>query len=151
MEEELVSVSSMGGNASASPLSVSTIFDEHLPYYLAMGMSYNLYWRGDCAAVIAYRRAYELERRRTERDLWRQGLYVYEALLDCTPVLHAFAGRGAKPLPYPSEPHPATLKDAQEAEERHKREEYEKQKATIEQWARDVQRLRQRKEDGNNG
>ncbi|MBO7376146.1 MAG: hypothetical protein ILO42_04750 [Clostridia bacterium] len=146
MEEELVSDSSEGEDHQRPPSSASAIFDEHLPYYLAIGMPYALFWSGDCTAVIAYRKAYEIQRRRDERDLWRQGMYVYEAVLDAVPVLRAFAKAGTKPLPYPTEPYPVTVRDAQEKEERREREEYENQQRIMEQWMIDVRRAREGKE-----
>ena len=32
------------------------------------------------------------------------GMYVYEALCDVSPILHAFSKRGTKPLPYRDKP-----------------------------------------------
>ena len=32
-------------------------------------------------------------------------MYVYEAILDCSPVLHAFSKKGTKPLPYAEKPY----------------------------------------------
>lgn len=150
MEEELVSGPSEEGDHQNPPPSVSSIFDEHLPYYLALGMPYTLFWRGDCTAVRAYRRAYEIQRRRNERDLWRQGLYVYEAILDATPVLRPFS-KATKPLPYAEEPYPVTAKELREQEERKRKEEYEKQQNMMEQWMHDVQLARKRKEADRDG
>jgi len=31
-------------------------------------------------------------------------MYVYEAILDCSPILHAFSKKGTKPLPYSDKP-----------------------------------------------
>lgn len=112
-------------------------------------MPYNLYWRGDCTAVIAYRRAYEIKRRVEERDLWRQGLYVYEAVLDASPILRAFAKAGTKPLPYPEEPYPVTQKDMEEKQERKIKQQYEEQMSIMEKWASEA-RSRQRKEASEN-
>lgn len=33
-----------------------------------------------------------------------QGAYFYQALLCASPMFHAFAKKGTKPLPYPEEP-----------------------------------------------
>jgi len=137
--------SSEGGDHQNPPPTVSSIFEEHLPYYLALGMSYSLYWTGDCTAVRAYRRAHEIQRRRDERDLWRQGMYVYEAILDAVPLLRAFS-KATQALPYPTEPYPVTEKEAQEQAERKQREEYEKQQNAMEKWMHDVQIARKRKE-----
>lgn len=73
--------------------------------YLAMGMTYDLYWREEPQIVKAYRKAYKLKQERIEYELWKQGMYYYEALLDASPILHAFAKKGTKPRPYPSKPY----------------------------------------------
>ena len=45
-----------------------------------------------------------MERVNAEAHL--MGLYVYEALCDVSPVLHAFARKGTKPRPFRTEPYP---------------------------------------------
>ena len=50
----------------------------------------------------------EADKRRMERinaEAHLMGLYVYEALCDVSPVLHAFAKKGTKPKPFISEPY----------------------------------------------
>lgn len=50
----------------------------------------------------------EADRRRMERinaEAHLMGLYVYEALCDVSPVLHAFAKKGTKPKPFRTEPY----------------------------------------------
>lgn len=37
-----------------------------------------------------------------------QGMYIYEAIADLIPVLHAFAKKGAKAKPYPKQPYAIT-------------------------------------------
>ena len=44
-----------------------------------------------------------MERINAEAHL--MGLYVYEALCDVSPVLHAFAKKGTKPKPFRTEPY----------------------------------------------
>lgn len=39
------------------------------------------------------------------------GMYIYEALCDVSPILHAFAKNGAKPIEYRTEPYPLFGKD----------------------------------------
>ena len=74
-----------------------------------------------------YRKAYELQRKRRNEDLWLQGMYIYEALCDVSPILHAFAKRGAKPHPYTDRPYSITNEDR--AEEQKLREQREREKA----------------------
>lgn len=66
-------------------------------------MTWEQYWYGDVWMIQAY---YEAEKRRIKRideQAWLQGLYFYEALCDASPILHAFAKKGTKPIPYRSE------------------------------------------------
>ena len=42
-------------------------------------MPYDQYWKGDCKAVIAYRKAQEIEIEQKNYFMWLQGMYVYQA------------------------------------------------------------------------
>lgn len=71
-----------------------------------------------------------MERINAEAHL--MGLYVYEALCDVSPILHAFAKKGAKPKPFRTEPYNLFGKkdkksDQQEEAERLRAEIYMKQ------------------------
>jgi hypothetical protein len=74
-----------------------------------MGMTYEQFWYGDPTIVKFYREAYDIsEKRKHELDqwhMWNQGMYIYEALCDVSPILHAFSKKGTKPLPYPEFPY----------------------------------------------
>lgn len=95
-------------------------FYEAFPYYLSIGMTYEQYWEGDPMLVKYYRKAEEMRNERRNQELWLQGMYIYEALIDVSPVLHAFARRGAKANPYSDRPYPITekqrIRDAEERE-----------------------------------
>lgn len=77
----------------------------------------------------------EADKRRMERinaEAHLMGLYVYEALCDVSPVLHAFAKKGTKPRPFRTEPYPLhgekeEKTDQQEEAERLRAEIYMKQ------------------------
>ena len=101
--------------------------------YLAMGMTYDLYWREEPQIVKAYRKAYKLKQERIEYELWKQGMYYYEALLDASPILHAFAKKGTKPRPYPSKPYGIEEyeKENQTKEDKQKKIENERLKAKL--------------------
>ena len=75
-----------------------------------------------------YRKAEEMRQKRRNEELWLQGMYIYEALCDVSPLLHAFAKRGTKPVPYPDHPYSITSKDMEEEKERKVRLEREKAK-----------------------
>lgn len=138
MGNELVSDSQphRGGESKGfAALSYTEVFYTHLPYYLAIGMSYDLYWNGDCRLTECYRRAEEIKQRQRNQELWLQGMYVYEALCDVSPILQAFAKKGTKPTPYSSEPYAITAKQVQEKRERQEQLRFEKTKAKMAAWA----------------
>lgn len=82
-------------------------------------MSSGEYWDGDCTLTRAYKTAYEMRLEQMNFQVWLQGRYVYEAVLGVAPILHAFAKKTAKPVPYPNKPYPITpgARKAEEAEE----------------------------------
>lgn len=73
--------------------------------YLAMGMTGAQFWEQDCTLVRAYRKAFMIKQERENYLAWLNGLYIYEALCDASPVLHAFAKSGTRPRPYPEKPY----------------------------------------------
>ena len=97
-------------------------FYELFPYYLAIGMTPEQYWEGDPALAKYYRKADERKLERQNQALWLQGMYIYEAICDVSPILQAFAKKGSKPFPYTDKPYP--LNDKQR-----KRDKVEKEKA----------------------
>ena len=97
-------------------------FREQFPYYLSIGMSPEQYWDGDPELARAYRKADGIRMERKNQELWLQGMYIYEAICDASPILHAFAKKGTKPHPYADKPYPIT-------EKQHKRNEVDKEKA----------------------
>lgn len=107
------------------PVSYFEIFQQQFPYYLSIGMTYDQYWNEDCLLVKYYRQADEIRNRRKNQDLWLQGLYIYEALCDVAPILHAFAKCGTKPIAYTTEPYPLTEKDIAEKKEREEKRKFE--------------------------
>jgi hypothetical protein len=99
-----------------------------------MGMSYELYWDGDCRLVESYRKADSLKRAQKNQEMWLQGMYVYEAICDAAPLLHAFSKK-PKPLPYPSEPYALFKKEIDERREKVEQLAYEKAKSKTAAWA----------------
>lgn len=84
--------------------SLTKTFEEACPIYMSYGMSYNDFWFGPAFMVQFYRNADKLRIKRQDENNWMIGMYVYEALCDCAPILHAFSKKGSKPLPYPNKP-----------------------------------------------
>ena len=109
----VTSSESADGSGHSAPVSNSytAVFYEHFPYYLLIGMSPEQYWDEDPTLAKYYRKADELRRKRRNEELWLQGMYIYEALCDVSPVMNAFAKRGTKPRPYADHPYALTVKD----------------------------------------
>lgn len=68
-------------------------------------MTYDQFWGQDVELVKAYREADKIGRDRKNQDMWLQGAYYYEALLDAAPVLRlSFSKKPLKPIPYREQP-----------------------------------------------
>lgn len=84
-------------------------FKELCPYFINMGMTYEQFWEDDPTITKAYFQSYKMKlREETEKEqyyMWKQGMYIYEALCDVAPILHAFSKNGTKPLPYSKAPY----------------------------------------------
>lgn len=85
-------------------ISIEEQFNSVFPYYLAIGMTPEQFWDGDVQLVKFYRKAYEYKKQEWNTQAYLNGLYTYEAILKVSPILHAFAKRGTKPLPYRDKP-----------------------------------------------
>ena len=99
---------------------------------MSIGMTPEQYWDGDCTLAKAYRKAEELRTERRNQEMWLQGMYIYEAICDVSPILHAFARKGAKPHPYPEKPYAITEKQIREQREEKARKLAEKGKRFME-------------------
>ena len=121
---------------------LTKIFEDNCPFFIAMGMSYQQYWEEDPTIAKYYLKAYKIEEERTEWMLWKLGVYGYEALCDVSPVLHAFAKKGTKPLPFADKPLfidnsvMETAKEKQEKEEKEAKNERLKAEVAFDVWAR---------------
>ena len=98
------------------------IFESQCAYYVSLGMDPVLYWNGDPALVRYYREAGDIQRRRTNHDLWLTGLYHSYALSA------ALSGFGDEPRSYLEEPLPLTETERIEQEERQAKLTYERLK-----------------------
>lgn len=128
----------MGGELvdSSNPISSYTdIFNEQFPYYLSIGMTYDQYWNDDCLLVKYYRKANKMRNDRKNQELWLQGMYIYEALCDVSPILHAFAKSGTKPNPYPDKPYALGEDEVEKRKEEKRKADRAKAKAVFEAWA----------------
>jgi phage-related protein len=101
-------------------------------------MTAEQYWEGDCTLVKYYRKAEELRNEKRNQELWLQGMYVYEAICDVAPILHAFAKKGTKPTPYSEKPYPLNAKQSARDEEEKQRRLTEKGKRFMEAMATSI-------------
>ena len=115
-------------------------FEEVCPFFMSIGMTYQEFWFEDVELTRYYLKAFEIkEKREAEKEKWarwEQGLYIYEALCDVSPILRAFS-KATKPLQYVSKPY--GLEEGKEnKEQQEKKQEVEKIRAQIffENWVR---------------
>ena len=118
----------------SAPLSYSEIFYKQFPYYLSIGMNEEQYWDKDPLLTKYYREAEEIRKERVNQELWLQGRYVYDAISNLSPILHAFAKKGTKAKPYLNEPYPITKQTQEE-------ETVKKEKSNSEKGLRYMQQL----------
>ena len=93
-------------------------------------MSYYDYWDGDATMTVYYRRMDEHNREQRNFDLWLQGAYIYEALLDASPVYNPLS-KQKKPFPYRSAPIPITVNGGKAAKEQEKQNRLKKGKEAM--------------------
>ena len=55
-----------------------------------------------------------MRRKRKNEELWLQGMYIYEAIIDVAPALRPMGG--SSPTPYSKEPYPLTEEERKERE-----------------------------------
>lgn len=116
-----------GVTEPAPPVNFTKVFEEVFPTYLALGMTYDQFWRDEPKLVIAYREADEIRRKRENTVLWLQGMYVAEALQ--ATVGNMFA-KGQKHQ-YPEEPYPITKVEQEERKRRAEIAKMERIKAMV--------------------
>ena len=95
-------------------------------------MTYEQYWNDDPTLTKYYRKADEMRKERINEQLWLQGMYVYEALCDVSPILRAYAKKGTKPQPYSEKPYPITKEQRRREKEEKERQRFEKGKRVME-------------------
>lgn len=112
-------------------------FERLCPFYISIGMTYNQFWYENVELTRIYLEAYRLKQKREAEEskwkIWEQGLYIYEALCDVSPILRAFS-KARKPLPYPSKPYGIEEFDEKKKRKRKnkkKEEELEKKKEEL--------------------
>ena len=133
----------MGNSEIEEPnelFSYTKIFEQECPFYMSIGMSYDEFWYGDCWVASYYREAWKLKKQQLNEQFWLQGVYIYEALIDVAPILHAFTKKGTKPLPFPEKPYDLYKDSEQSKKKKKQEEENEKIRAELflKQWVKDT-------------
>lgn len=80
-------------------------------------MTESQFWDGSPSLCVEYHKAEKMRQRRKNSEMWMQGMYIYNAILCASPILHAFAKAGTKPRPYDSHPFPLSKREAEEYEQ----------------------------------
>ena len=122
-------------------------------YYMSLGMSDQDYWDGDNCMTKYYREAEEIKKERRNSELWLQAAYIYEALLDASPVFNPLSKKN-KPFPFRSEPIPITASGSKQSDERKKKQRLENGKEAMRAMMAAINdRFKKKKEGGeaNNG
>lgn len=117
---------------SHSPRTYSDVFYSKFPYYLSIGMTEEQYWDDDCTLTRYYRKADDLRTERVNREMWLQGMYIYDAVSRLSPILRSFAKKGTKAEPYPNEPYPLNQKSAEDVKEKKAKSSMDKGKRYME-------------------
>lgn len=91
------------------------IIHKCLPYYMAMGMTYEQFMEGDPELAKFYREAYDIKQHEQNTMLWLQGRYVYDAIISASPL---FMFKPSKPHDYVERPYPLTIEEANELKEK---------------------------------
>ena len=92
-----------------SPTPYGDTFDELLPHYMAMGMTWDEFWDGEYGTKRACRKAYRIrmenEQRMADRNNWYIGQYIMAAI-QAVPLMVPGVNmrKGAKPPEYPDMP-----------------------------------------------
>lgn len=112
-----------GLSPSPQPLKLSSdIFREQAPYYLSIGVPYDLYWHSNDPEILReYVEADKLRQKRKDIEAWMQGAYIKKAIESS--IGNAFLEKGAQPIEYPEhplsyEPPEKTEKEKQDEAER---------------------------------
>lgn len=118
--------------------SLTKTFEELCPIFMSYGMSYDEYWYGSPYRAKFYLQAHRIKIKQKDEELWMQGMYIYEALCDVSPILHAFSKKGTKPLQYRSKPMSEEIRQMDTEREKEVAIKNEQMKARIffERWAR---------------
>lgn len=129
-------------------ISLTKLFEEVCPVFMIMGMSYDQFWRDDPTIAKTFLKYYKMKQKNEAKtkkwDMWEQGAYIYEALINVAPILRAFS-KATKPLPYPEKPYGIDVLEKDEEQlkkDKLQEEENERLKTLIflDRWTRETKK-----------
>ena len=100
---------------------------------VSLKQGYHDYWDGDTAMVKFYRDKHKRDLDRQNFNHWMQGMYIYEALVDASPVFNPLSEKH-EPFPYMKEPIPITIEAIKETEERQNQQKMKNGKDAMRAW-----------------
>lgn len=126
--------------SSVESTSLTKIFEQCCPIYMSYGMTYDEFWYDSPYRAKFYREAHDIIVKQKDEEFWIQGMYIYEALCDVSPILHAFSKSGTKPLPYREKPYMFDMEHTKSKEEIEKQADNERLVAQLhfDRWMRDT-------------
>lgn len=133
-----VEVDSLGSVVKS--ISYTESFNDFCPIYMLYGMSYDEFWYDDLFKVKYYRECHKLKQKQKDSELWEQGMYIYEAILECAPILHPFS-KAKQPSPYTEKPHHILQEEKnREATEQERENERLKGLLWMKNWVRNMKK-----------
>lgn len=110
---------------------------------MSIGMTYQEFWYEDVELAQFYLESHKiLQEREAEKmkwTVWYQGLHIFEALCDVSPILRPFS-KAKKPLQYPSQPIGMEEKKDEKREEKQKEVDLARAQIFFRNWARSTQK-----------
>lgn len=112
-------------------------------------MTYDQFWNEDCELVKYYQKAGQIKQDLKNQDAWLQGMYIYEALVDASPLFRAMGNK--KPTPYRREPYELNMRKDERVQQKREQKNDDKAKAFMEAFAMANNKKFQQKGGGVNG
>ncbi len=121
-------------------ISYTQAFRKACPIFMFYGLSYDDFWHSDPFKAKYQLQKFRLELKHKDELMWEQGMYIYEAILQCSPILHPFS-KATNPLPYTEQPHLVKL----EQDEKDRQQEIENERLKAQIWVQNMARIFQEK------
>ena len=129
---------------------LTKLFEKQCPIYMSYGMTYDEFWYRSPYRAKFYRESYKIKVKQKDEEMWTQGMYIYEALCEVSPILHAFSKKGTKPLPYCEKPYlsKSDIMKTKEDKEQEKKNAELIARLHFENWPRETRKRFEKKQGG---